>query len=76
MWDADVILGQRTDRMVKSGTILRRLGSLLRHAIAAAADAWQARRDQRALMAMPDHLLKDIGFVRDSYHGLLPPEDR
>ena len=26
--------------------------------------AWTARRDEEALMEMPDHLLKDIGIAR------------
>jgi uncharacterized protein YjiS (DUF1127 family) len=66
MWDADVIIGHRTVRIIRNRYVLGRLGLLLRRAIAAGADAWQAHRDRQALMAMPDHLLKDIGFRRDS----------
>jgi uncharacterized protein YjiS (DUF1127 family) len=33
-------------------------------ALAAAAKAWDARRAERVLMEMPDHLLKDIGVAR------------
>jgi uncharacterized protein YjiS (DUF1127 family) len=36
----------------------------LRTTFAAGIRAWIARRDERQLMEMPDHLLKDIGIGR------------
>jgi uncharacterized protein YjiS (DUF1127 family) len=39
-------------------------GARLRLALVGAAKAWNARRAERALMEMPDHLLKDIGIGR------------
>ncbi|HKP23267.1 MAG TPA: DUF1127 domain-containing protein [Dongiaceae bacterium] len=56
------------NRSVSSTTTLRdpsgRAWVRLRTLLAAGVQAWIARRDERQLMEMPDHLLKDIGIGR------------
>ena len=62
MLQADVIANRSGSPITALRDLSGRVWALLRPALVAGAQAWAARRDERILMEMPDHLLKDIGL--------------
>jgi uncharacterized protein YjiS (DUF1127 family) len=66
MLQAAVIAHRSGSPIARLRDVPGRVWARLRTALAAGAQAWSARRAERILLEMPDHLLKDIGIGRSN----------
>ena len=74
MQNSDLTIHHRGGRMIASDSAGAGWPVTLQLTFAAIGRVWTGARERRALMDMPDHLLRDIGLERDSLHRVVGGE--